>query len=50
MGTTLFISSVYNCLFFMVTDGTRIIYYHLPMCEIFYHARFIWSPFLYRVL
>ena len=25
----------------MVTDGTRMIYYHLPMCEIFYHARFI---------
>ena len=25
----------------MVTDGTRMIYYHLHMCEIFYHARFI---------
>ena len=24
----------------MVTDGTRMIYYHLHMCEIFYHARF----------
>lgn len=37
---------MHSGLFFSVTDGIRMKYNHLLMCEVNYHARFILS-FLY---